>query len=228
MRQQELEVKRRSETGKGIARKLRAKGYIPAVCYRKGLDPVLLSLEQRELERILQTAGGQNILIQLKIEGEAPSENQETVIVKEVQKDPLNRMLHADFMGVLMDQVITVEVAVRLVGEPTEALREGAMVQQLRRVVELECLPGDIPEYIDAEIADLTMGESVHVEELKVPEGSRILTDAKEPVVVISAPVEEEEEKPEEEELGEEVGEEEEGADKDNDKEKEKEEEGSS
>jgi large subunit ribosomal protein L25 len=228
MRQQELEVRRRSETGKGIARKLRAQGHIPAVCYRKGLDPILLSLEQRELERILQTAGGQNILIQLKIEGEAPSENPETVIVKEVQKDPLNRMLHADFMGVLMDQVITVEVAVRLVGEPTEALREGGMVQQLRRVVELECLPGDIPEYIDAEIADLTMGESIHVEELKVPEGSRILTDAKEPVVVISAPVEEEEEKPEEEEPGEEVAEgEEEDKEKDKERDKEKEEESS-
>jgi len=223
MRNQELEVRRRSETGKGTARKLRAKGYIPAVCYRKGLDPVLLSLEKRELERILQAAGGQNILIQLKIKGEAASENQETVIVKEVQKDPLNRMLHADFMGVLMDQVITVEVAVRLVGEPTEALREGGMVQQLRRVVELECLPGDIPEYIDAEIADLKMGETIHVEELKVPEGSRILTDAKEPVVVISAPVEEEEEKPEEEEPGEEVAEGEE-----EDKEKDKEEESSS
>jgi large subunit ribosomal protein L25 len=97
------------------------------------------------------------------------------------------------------------------------------MVQQLRRVVELECLPGDIPEYIDAEIGDLTMGESIHVEELKVPEGSRILTDAKEPVVVISAPVEEEEEKPEEEEPGEEVAE---GEAEEQDKEKEKEEEG--
>ena len=176
MQQQDLEVRRRSETGKGTARKLRAKGFVPAVCYRKGLDPILLSLEKRELEKILQAAGGQNILIQLKIKGEAASEGQETVIVKEVQKDPLNRMLHADFMGVLMDQLITVEVAVRLVGEPTEALREGAMVQQLRRVVELECLPGDIPESVDAEIAHLNMGESVHVGELKVPEGSRILT----------------------------------------------------
>jgi large subunit ribosomal protein L25 len=136
-------------------------------------------------------------------------------------------MLHADFMGVLMDQVITVEVAVRLVGEPTEALREGAIVQQLRRVVELECLPGDIPEYIEAEIGNLSMGESIHVEELRVPEGSRILTDAKEPVVVISAPVEEEEEKPEEVEPGEEVEEgEPEEKDKEKDKEKEKEEEG--
>ena len=214
MQKQDLEVTRRSETGKGTARKLRAKGFVPAVCYRKDLDPILLSLEQRALERILQAAAGQNILIQLKIKGEEAAENQETVIIKEVQKDPLNRMLHADFMGVLMDQLITVEVAVRLVGEPTEALREGAMVQQLRREVELECLPGDIPEYVDAEIAHLNIGESVHVEELKVPEGSRILTDAKEAVVVISAPVEEEEEVPEEVEPGEEEVEGEEGKEK--------------
>jgi large subunit ribosomal protein L25 len=214
MQKQDLEVIRRSETGKGTARKLRAKGYVPAVCYRIDLDPILLSLEQRALERILQAAAGQNILIQLKIKGEAASENQETVIIKEVQKDPLNRMLHADFMGVLMDQLITVEVAVRLVGEPIEALREGAMVQQLRRVVELECLPGDIPESVDAEISHLNMGESVHVGELKVPEGSRILTDEKEPVVVISAPVEEEEEVPEEVEPGEEEVEGEEGKEK--------------
>ena len=223
MQTQELEVRRRSETGKGAARKLRARGHIPAVCYRKGLDPILLSLEKRELEKILLAAAGHNILIQLKFEGEEASGDQETVIVKEIQKDPLQRMLHADFMGVLMDQVITVEVAVRLVGEPTEALREGAMVQQLRRVVELECLPGDIPEYIEAEIGNLSMGESIHVEELRVTEGSRLLTDAKEPVVVISAPVEEEEEKPEEGEPGEEV---EEGEPEEKDKEKEKEEEG--
>ncbi len=221
MQQQELEARRRSETGKGTARKLRAKGCVPAVCYRKGLDPILLSVEKRDLERILRAAAGQNILIQLKIKGEAASEDQETVIVKEVQKDPLNRMLHADFMGVLMDQLLTVEVAVRLVGEPTEALQEGAMVQQLRRVVELECLPGDIPEYVDAEIAHLNMGESVHVEELKVPEGSRILTDAKAAVVVISAPVAEEEEVPEEVEPGEEEVEGEEGKEEEKEKEEE-------
>lgn len=214
MQKQDLEVTRRSETGKGTARKLRARGFVPAVCYRKDLDPILLSLEKRALEKILQSAAGQNILIQLKIKGEETAEGQETVIVKEVQKDPLNRMLHADFMGVLMDQLITVEVAVRLVGEPIEALREGAMVQQLKREVELECLPGDIPEYVDAEIAHLNIGESVHVEELKVPEGSRILTDPKEPVVVISAPVEEEEEVPEEVEPGEEAVEGEEGKEK--------------
>ena len=211
MQQQDLEVRRRSETGKGTARKLRAKGYVPAVCYRKGLDPILLSLEKRQLEKILQAAAGQNVLIQLKIKDEEATGIQETVIIKEIQKDHLSRMLHADLMGVLMDQLITVEVAVRLVGEPIEALREGAMVQQLKREVELECLPGDIPEYVDAEIAHLNIGESVHVEELKVPEGSRILTDAKEAVVVISAPVEEEEEVPEEVEPGEEAAEGEEG-----------------
>ena len=103
METQELEVRRRFETGKGVARKLRSQGYVPAVCYRKGLDPILLSLEKRELERILHASAGQNILIQLKIKDEKVAEDQQTVIVKEVQKDPLNRMLHADFMGVLMD-----------------------------------------------------------------------------------------------------------------------------
>jgi large subunit ribosomal protein L25 len=221
MEQQELNVRKRVDTGKGVARKLRSSGYVPAVCYRKGLDPILLSLEKRELERILQASAGQNVLIQLNIEDEKASEDHQTVIVKEVQKDHLNRMLHADFMGVLMDQLITVEVAVRLVGEPTEALREGGMVQQLRRVVELECLPADIPEHVDAEIGDLKIGDSVHVEQLKVPEGSRILTDAKEPVVVISAPVEEAEEKPEEAEPGEEGAEGEEGKEKAKEKEEE-------
>lgn len=218
MQQQELEVRRRSETGKGTARKLRARGHIPAVCYRKGLDPILLSLEKRGLERILQTGAGQNVLIQLNIQEEGAPALQETVIVKEIQKDPMNRVLHADFMGVLMDQVITVEVALRLVGEPTEALREGGMIQQLRRTIELECLPGDIPEFVDAPIAHLKMGESIHVEQLKVPEGSRILTDGKEPVVVISAPVEEVIEKPEEAEA---VEEEEEAAAKEKEKEQE-------
>ena len=216
MRHQELEVARRQETGKGAARKLRAQGHIPGVCYRKGLNPILLSLDKRSFERILQSSAGQNILIQLMIEDAAGSQGQETVIVKEVQKDHLNRMLHVDFMGVLMDQVITVEVALRLVGDPTEALREGGIVQQLRRVVELECLPGDIPESIDVDISSLKMGGSIHVEELKVPEGSRILTDPKEAVVVVSAPVEEKEAKPEEVEPGEGEAEAEEGKDQEN------------
>ncbi len=223
METQELEVRRRTGTGKGTARKLRADGFIPAVCYRKGLDPILLSFKKRDLDGILREGAGQNVLIKLKIADEADGGNRETVIIKEIQKDHLNRTLHADLMGVLMDQVITVEVAVRLVGEPKEALREGAMVQQLRWNVELECLPGDIPEYVDAEIAHLNMGDSVHVGELKVPEGARVLTDAKETVVVISAPVEEEE--PPEAEPGEEVEEGAEPTEKEADQEPEKEEE---
>jgi len=204
MEQQQLEVRKRAATGKGTARKLRARGYIPAVCYRKGLDPILLSLEKRELERVLHASRGQNILIQLKIQDAGVPEDQETVILKEVQRDAFHRVMHADFMGVLMDQLITVEVPIRLVGEPTAALREGGMIQQLRRTVEVECLPADIPEQVDADIANLNMGDSVHVVDLKVPDGSRILTDGKESVVVLSAP---EEEKPEAAQVTEEAAE---------------------
>jgi len=94
-----------------------------------------------------------------------------------------------------MDEVILVETPVKLVGEPTEALREGGMVQQLRRTLEVECLPGDIPESFDVDISGMKIGDSLHVEQVQVPEGIRILTDPKEPVVLISA-VSAEEEKP--------------------------------
>lgn len=192
MQAQELEVWRRQDCGKGVARKLRAKGRIPAVCYRKGIEPIPLSLETRDLEKLLKVVSGQNVLIQLKIRAEQGAEDTQTVILKEVQRDPLSTFLHADFMGVIMDQAITVEVPVRLVGEPSAALREGGLLQQLKRVVEVECLPGDIPEHLDVEVSSLGLGESIHVGEIAVSEGIRVLTDPKEAVVVMSTPVEEE------------------------------------
>ncbi len=191
MEVQELEVQRRWKTGKGVARKLRAQGAIPAICYRKGIEPIPLSMERRVLEKVLKTAAGQNVLIQLKIQDGSASPGQEMVILKEAQRDHLDRIVHADFMGILMDEAITVEVNLRLVGEPTEALREGGMIQQLRRSVEVECLPADIPEHIEVDVSKLQMGESIHVRDIQVAEGVEILTDPAETVVVISAPEEE-------------------------------------
>ena len=196
MEKQELEVQKRGNTGKGVARKLRARGIIPAVCYRKGIQPIPLSLEKKRMVKLLQDAEGQgqNILIQLKITDEKGPEEQEAVILKEIQKNHLSEVLHVDFLAVKMDEAIVVEVPLKLVGEPTEALREGGLVQQLKRVLEVECLPGEIPEHMEADISQLAIGDSLHVEDVQVAEGIRVLTDAKEPVVVVSAPVAEVEE----------------------------------
>jgi len=202
MEKQELQVQRRRKTGKGAARRLRASGCYPAICYRKGIDPIPLTLEKKKLETILQKTGGQNVLIQLKILDEQDgSEKQEAVILKDMQKNHLSQICHVDFLAVRMDEAIMVETPVKLVGEPTEALREGGLVQQVKRTLEVECLPGDIPEFFEVDISGLNIGESLHVEQIDVSEGIRILTDPKEPLVLISAPAaEEEEEVPEEEE----------------------------
>jgi large subunit ribosomal protein L25 len=173
---------------------LRAGGYYPAICYRKGMEPIPLSLEKKKLETLMHLTGSQNVLIQLKIlDDRDGSERQEAVILKDVQKDHLSHVCHVDFLAVRMDEVILVETPVKLVGEPSEALREGGLVQQLRRTLEVECLPGDIPESFDVDISGMKIGDSLHVEQIDVPKGIRILTDPKEPVVLLSAPSAEEE-----------------------------------
>jgi len=198
----ELEVERRWKTGKGYARKLRGSGGMPAICYRKGKDPIPLSLERRRIEKILQIAKGQNLLVRLKIKskgGDHVSETEETVILKEMQRDPFAGFIHADFLAISMDKPIVVEVNLHLVGEPTEVLREGGIVQQLKRALEVECMPQQIPEHIDMDISSLTFGETIHVGDIPIPEGIKVMTDPKEPIVVIST-IKEEEEVVEEEE----------------------------
>ena len=204
MEKQELEALRRLQTGKGFARKLRVKGFIPAICYQKGLEPIPLSLEKKKLEKLLKTVTGQNILIQLKIKDDQGSEHQEAVILKDIQRNHFSEVFHADFLAVRMDEVIVVEVPIRLKGEPVEALRDGGLVQQLKRSLEVECLPANMPEFIEVDISSLVIGDSIHVEQVQIAEGVRILSDPSETLVVISMPEEEvEEEKPEEEEEGE-------------------------
>lgn len=189
MQIQELEAQARPATGKGVARKLRARGRIPAVCYRKGKEAFPLSVDEKKLEKVLHTAAGQNVLIQLDIQG--PEATQKTVILKDIHRHPLGVVLHVDFLEVLLDEAIVVEVPLRLVGEPVEALRAGGLVQQLRRSLEVKCLPTRIPEHLTVDVSSLKLGDSLHVEDLRFEGEIQILTDPKEPVVVVSAPEQE-------------------------------------
>ena len=111
--------------------------------------------------------------------------------------------------------------SLRFTGEPVDVIREGALVQQLKRTIEVECLPTNIPEYIDVDISQLNIGESIHIEEIVVPEGVRVLSDPKETVIIVTAPTAEEEEVKEEvEEVDGEEGEAAQDKEKEEDKEK--------
>ncbi len=180
----------REETGKGVARKLRAKGLVPAILYGPRTQPIPLSVSRKELSKALRTEAGGNVLIDLEIkDGDLPS--RKVVMLKEVQYDYLGKeILHTDFYEVAMDVMITVEVPIHLVGRP-EGAKLGGILDQIRRVVEIQCLPGDIPNSIEVDVSSLKIGDSIHISDIKFEKG-KILTDPGETIATVLAPIVEE------------------------------------
>jgi len=185
-----LKAEIREGTGKGVARKLRVKGLIPAVFYGPRSKTIPLVIDAKEFVRTLQTEAGENVLIELDIL-KGNKSDRKVVMVKDVQIDPLQRItLHADLYEVTMDEMVTVEVPVHLVGKP-EGTKVGGILEQIRRVIEIQCLPGDIPKSIDVDVSFLKIGDSVHVEDIRV-EKAKILADTNFTIATVVPPVVEE------------------------------------
>ncbi len=200
----------RKETGKGVARSLRRQALIPAVFYGPELDPVPLALRSRELARLISTAAGENILIDLNIE-DGESTQSHRAMIKEIQVDPVKQtILHVDFYAISMDKKISLEVPITLTGTAV-GVSEGGILQQVRRTLEISCLPDRIPEALEIDVSNLAIGDSLHVSDLEIPEGIEVLAEERLTVVTVVPPTKVEEIEPEilEEEEGEEVEEEE-------------------
>lgn len=163
-----LEVAQRSTRGKNEARRLRVAGQIPAVVYgaQKEGDrpaPVSVSVDPKGLLRILHSESGLNTLITLKLAGESDAR----VLVKEFLLDPVtHHLLHADFYRVNMDRKITVTVPVVLKGEPKGVKIQGGVVDFVFREVEVECLPAEIPDSIELDIAELNLNDAIHLRDV--------------------------------------------------------------
>jgi large subunit ribosomal protein L25 len=180
----------REGIGKGKARKLRAKGLIPAVFYGPRTQTVPLVIDPKELAKTLQTEAGENVLISLDIR-KGDQVDRRVVMVKEIQNDPLQRVtLHADFYEVTMDEMVTVEIPVHLIGRP-EGVKMGGILEQICREIEIQCLPGDIPRSIDVDVSSLNIGDSIHVRDIQVGE-AKILSDNNLTIVTVVPPVAEE------------------------------------
>lgn len=200
-----LDVAPRDGRGKGVARRLRAAGRIPAICYKHGGPSVAVSVEARALDRLLRTSSaGMNTLIDLKVSGGGDFDGAQ-VLVKELQRDPVDKSLvHADLFAVDLTESIHVSIPVHLDGTPHGVTMGGVMDHALREI-EVECLPNAIPEEIRIDVAALDIGDSLHVRDLTLPDGVELLTDADLSVVSVVAPTVAEEEAPAEE--GEELAE---------------------
>ncbi len=185
-----LRAEIREATGKGVARKLRAKGLIPAVFYGPHTQTLPIVVNPKELLKTLQTEAGGNVLIDLEIQKGDHAERK-VVMVKDFQIDPLERKaLHADFYEVAMDVMVTVEVPIQLIGKP-EGTKAGGILEQIRRVLEVQCLPGDIPKSIDIDVSSLKIGDSIHVNDIQV-EKVKIVADTNFTIATVVPPLAEE------------------------------------
>jgi large subunit ribosomal protein L25 len=164
-----LQAETREGRGKNEARRLRARGRIPAVVYgaEKG-KAVEIAVDPKMLLRILHSESGVNTLIGLQLAGGATR-----VLVKEYQLDPIDhKLLHADFYQVAMDKTITVTVPIVLKGEAKGVKQQGGIVDFVNREIEIEVLPGDIPENISVDVSELMLHEGIRVRDLQT-EGSK-------------------------------------------------------
>ena len=185
-----LNAEVREQKGKEIAKKLRTKGLIPAVFYGPHSETLALMVDPKELSNTLRTEAGENVIIDLNIR-KGEESFQKMVMLKEIQIHPLQRRtLHADFYEVSMDEMITLEVPVHLLGK-SEGVKVGGILEQVLRTIQIQCFPGDIPRSIDVDVSPLKIGDSIHVKELQLEKG-RILSDLNFTVATVVPPAAEE------------------------------------
>jgi len=186
----------RETKGKSAAKKLHAQGLIPAVVYGHNFDPLKLSVNSTEINRIFKLghADYEEFKIhKLFIDNKGDTQDR-PVIIKEIQRHPLtNSILHIDFFAVKMDEKIVVPVHIRLTGKP-EGVKLGGIQRQILREVEVKCLPSDIPPHFEIDVLELQIGDSIHVSYLEIPENVQILANPNAPIVTILAPTVEKEE----------------------------------
>jgi large subunit ribosomal protein L25 len=170
-----LQAEKREGRGKNEARRLRASGRIPAVVYGAQKNTAVeIAVDPKVLLRILHSESGVNTLIGLQGVDLAGGK----VLVKEYQLDPIDhKLLHADFYAVAMDKSITVTVPIVLKGEPKGVKQQGGIVDFVNRELELECLPGDIPEHIDVDVSELMMHQGIRVRDVQADAKWKAISD---------------------------------------------------
>ncbi len=177
----------RDKAGKGVARGLRREQRVPAVLYGHGKS-LPIAMIGKDVTKILNMEGGEHALINLTLDG-AKEAAERMALIKDYQVDPISgKLMHVDLLEVAMNEKVKIPVAVHLTGACI-GVKEGGILQHGLREIEVECLPGQIPDFLEVSIADLKVNESVHVRDIKAAEGIRILADPDATLVTIQPPI---------------------------------------
>lgn len=197
-----LKVRFRDNRGKAHAKRLRKRGFVPAVIYGPHLEKnISLEIEASKLHKFLSSISETQRIMTLKIEGK-DTEDEKEVIIKDTQYNWMKGKLeHVDFYAITRGELISTRVPLHLVGESPGA-KKGGVVEQLVREIEVECFPESIPAHIDIDLKGLEIGNFVRVKDIQIPPGVEVLENLEEIVVSILAPIGEEELERLEEEKG--------------------------
>lgn len=173
----EINVERREKAGKGPARELRRNGRIPAVLYGSG-ESLLLSMDPKDARHVILSQAGHTGLLTVKVSGNGKQE-QRIAVLQDHQIDPIaGTILHVDLFEVSMDKPLRVKVPVTTVGETPLGVKEGGVLQNVLRELHIECLPAQIPDHVEVDASNLQIGQGIHVKDVTVPEGVKVLDDA--------------------------------------------------
>jgi large subunit ribosomal protein L25 len=167
----------REGKGKIAVKKLRASGLVPAIVYHRGEEAVSITVNSKELSRIIRSAGNENILINLTIEKEKKPKAR-AVLIKEIQHHPVRQdILHVDFNEISLTEKVIVEVEIVAVGESIGVKQDGGVLDHPLRIVKVQCLPTDIPKNITVDVSALKINDAVHVKDLVLSDKIKVLND---------------------------------------------------
>jgi len=180
-----LTVEVRTVQGKNESRRLRAQGKVPGVCYGKGVEPVLLSIDPKQLKKSLDPAKRQNTVIEMTIEGQGKTL---TVMLKDYQYDKIRQEIeHVDLLAIDVNKEVHVEIPLVLTGKPVGVV-DGGQLTVAHRQLAVICKPIDIPAKIEADVTGLGLGQALHVSDLKLPAGVRVALASGEGLASVVAP----------------------------------------
>lgn len=181
-----LSAKLREESGKGVARKLRQAGRVPAVLYGKDMEAVSLSIDAMEADHLFSGISVENTIIEVMVEGQNEAHQ---ALVREVQSNPARReLIHVDFLRVQKGVAVDVEVPVELVGTPVGVKTHGGNLEHLLHELPVRCIPSLIPEVIQLDVSGLDLDQVFHVSDITLPEGVETDVEGDRAVCIVTAP----------------------------------------
>lgn len=180
-----LSAKKREGTGKGVARKMRQDGRVPAVVYGKDMESEHVSLDAREALHLFETISVDNTIVQLEVEGGSAHQT----LVREIQAHPVRReLIHVDFLRVQAGVMVELDIPVHLEGTPVGVKQHGGVLDHMIHELPVRCIPSNIPDSFVVDVSGLDINDAIHVYDLELGEGVEVTIDADRTVCAVSVP----------------------------------------